>query len=69
MRDICLFRGKMLGGKRTVGRILKFYGADDATVRCLFVDIGYSVDLENVTVKSDMVDQQLVVSIKFNKTV
>lgn len=69
LRDICLFRGKMLGGKRTATRILKFYGADEATIRCLFVDIGYAADLENVTVSSYDDDGNLCISIKFNKTV
>ena len=69
LRDICLFRGKMLGGKRTLRRILKFYGADEATIRCLFVDIGYEANLENVTVRSGEDDGLFLVSIKFDKTV
>ena len=69
LRDICLFRGNMLGGKRTLARILKFYGADETTVRCIFVDIGYEVDLEKVTVGSDMRDDNLLITVKFNETV
>ena len=67
-RDICLFRGKTFGGKRTVKRILKYFGADKLDFDSILGDDGFKKAYEFVTVTNGIVDDAKEIYITVNET-
>lgn len=48
--EICMFRGKAWGGKRTLGRILDYFGADKAELDEILASDSYEKSYQTVTV-------------------
>ena len=67
-RDICVFRGKAIGGVGTAKKILRFYGvsADDSASVSLN---GYSYEDENVRISTGNDGESAEIKIKFKKTI
>jgi len=68
-RDICLFRGKTIGGQGAIKRVLKFFGADACDFESILTEKSFSKSYENVTVTASIVDDAREIKIRMDKTV
>ena len=66
--DINLFRGRVIGGRRAIKRVLKFFGADDNAARELIAS-ECSFEYENVNITSGNEDGGLEIYIFMKNTV
>ena len=67
-RDICYFRGKAMGGKRTAVKILRYFQLTDEEASTAMTD-GYSVSNKLVSVSSQSKNEVFEIKIRFNETV
>ena len=67
-REVCYFRGKSLGGKKTVVNILKFFELTDEEAMAALTD-GHSSDHKIVSVASAQKNEVFEVRIRFNETI
>ena len=67
--DICLFRGKAFGGKRTAKRILSYYGIDKSDFLDIFSTEGFRKKYEFVTLSTKTVDDSPELHLRFDETV
>ena len=67
--DIYLFRGKAIGARRALLRILKFYGVSESDFAAILASENFSADYEYVTLKSKVSEDSTVVRLKFKETV
>lgn len=67
--DICLFRGKVYGGKQLAVKILTYFGVDSKDIDVILQEDGFYRSYENVTVKSLTELEHRQIRIKFDKTV
>ena len=69
-RDYYLFRGKAIGGKCDIKRILRFYGVSKEEAEIIVNSDGnYKNNFENVTVSTVSVDNVAEIHIRMDKTV
>ena len=66
--DIDLFTGHTLGGERTLGRILTYFGASASDIQSL-IGSDFSAELENVRMTSKRHEEHHEVHIFFKRTV
>ena len=67
-RDVCVFRGKAIGGAATVKKILRFYGVGEADAANATID-GFEYEDENILVFTKNDGECAVTKIKFKKTI
>jgi hypothetical protein len=67
-RDICVFRGKAIGGVGTVKRILSFYGVPESETVSATVN-GFNYQDENISVATENDGELATIKIKFKKTI
>ena len=67
-RDISLFRGRAVGGKAAIKRVLRFFGVETGEAQ-RFIDEDFEKYFENVTVTSILQDERRQIKIRINKTV
>ncbi len=67
-RDICLFRGRALGGGRTVKKIAKYFTVPEDKLESLLSD-GYEFENNAVRVTTEQEDNLTYVKIHFNITI
>lgn len=63
--DVNLFRGKANGGRRSVGRILRFYGVPSADIPSLLSAEAEMRDYETVTVAVEQKEESFEVRLRF----
>ncbi len=67
--EICMFRGKAWGGKKTLRRILTYFGVTAEELNEILSSVSYEKDFENVTVKTVINEtEQKEILIRINKT-
>ena len=67
-RDICYFRGKAIGGKRTVRKILRYFELTEEEALAATED-GFFKDFKLVSVKTEQKNEVIEIKIRFNETV
>ena len=67
-RDISLFRGKTIGGRRSIIRIMKYFGVASEDFGAVFSG-SFERDYALVTVTSELRDNLCEIKIRINKTV
>ncbi len=67
--DIFLFRGKAVGGKRTVKSILKYFGVEESDMDSVFSSDKFESDYEYVSLISEIKEEKRVVRLKMKETV
>ena len=67
-RDVCVFRGKAIGGAATVKKILRFYGVGEANAANATLD-GFEYEDENILAFTKNDGECAVTKIKFKKTI
>ena len=68
--DIALFKGKAIGGKHTVGRVLEYFNVESDAIEKLIQDKDdVTAEYEICTVSSETVDGNKRISIRINKTI
>ena len=68
-RDISLFRGKTIGGKRAVKRVLKYFEVPDFDIVRILLNEEFEKDYSIVSVKCEAEDDCKIINIKMNITV
>ena len=67
--DIYLFRGRAIGGKRAVARVLGFYGVSNEDIQLILKDDSFSSKYECVQLESCLKEDIREVTLTFTKTV
>ena len=67
--DIYLFRGKAIGGKRTVKSLLKYFGVDDGDIDSVLANENFSGDYEFVSLKSEKKEDKTEIRLRMKATV
>ena len=67
-REICLFRGRALGGGRTVRKIAKYFSVDESELPRL-LDDDFAFENDTVSVHTETVEGIKTVSISFKVTI
>ena len=67
-KDIVLFRGNVTGGKISIKRILKFFGADKDMITSLMTD-STEFECEYTTITSVRSEEEDSIKIRINKTI
>ena len=67
-KDIVLFRGNVTGGKISIKRILKFFGADKDMIASFMTD-SVEFECEYTTITSVRSEEEDSIKIKINKTI
>ena len=67
-RDICIFRGKAVGGKSASKKIVRYFTGDFEIASAVFHD-GYTFENEDFSIKSEQLNEVFTISIKFKKTI
>ena len=67
-RDICYFRGKAMGGKRTAKRILRYFELGEEEALAATED-GFCGYFKLVSVKTEQKNEVTEIKIRFNETV
>lgn len=67
--DIYLFRGKAVGGKRAVSRILAYYGVKGEDIPNVFRQDSFAAEYEFVNLESAVQEDIRVVTLTFTQTV
>ena len=67
--DIYLFRGKAVGGKRAVSRVLRYYGVSAEDVPAVFKQDNFSAEYEFVNLESALQEDIRVITLTFTQTV
>ena len=67
--DIFLFRGKAVGGKRTVRSVLKYFGVPEEDILRAFEDSSYSSECEDVYLSAEKKEDIHVFKIKMKETI
>ena len=67
--DIYLFRGKAIGGKAALSRVLTSYGVDKADARIIYALDEFSSDYEFVSLESHKNEDIRVITLTFKETV
>lgn len=67
--DIFLFRGKAVGGKRTLKSILKYFGVDESDMDLVLSENRFQGEYEYVSLVSEINEEKRVVRLKMKETV
>lgn len=67
--DIYLFRGRAIGGEKTVGSVLRFFEISDANIKKLLGNDEFSCNDENLIITSKKIEDIREIRIKFKKTI
>ena len=67
--EFYLFRGKANGTKKSVGKILEFFGADENDFEEIFNSDSFNKDYDFITVTTNIVNENKEIRIKFNETI
>ena len=67
-REICVFRGRAVGGKRSAKRILQYFTFPDGELSKVFCD-GYVYENDTIKVTSSAANEIFNISIKFKITI
>jgi hypothetical protein len=67
-RDICMFRGRAIGGAGTAKKILRFYGVPEESAKDVTLN-GFSYEDENVKISTLNDGELATIKIKFKKTI
>ncbi len=67
--DIYLFRGKAVGGKRALARVLKYYGVKKEDLFSVFRDDSAYLEYECFTLESRVQEDIRVITLTFTETV
>ncbi len=67
--DIYLFRGKAIGGKKTLKSLLKYFGVDESDIDTVFKAEKFSGEYEYVSLKSEIQEEKTVIRLKMKETV
>ena len=68
-RDISLFRGKAIGGNKTVRRIMRFFEIPNEDIEKALSDNEFSCDHTLASVRREEIEECAVINIIINKTV
>ena len=68
-RDISLFRGKAIGGNKTIRRIMRFFEIPEEDIEKALSDNEFSCDRTLASVRREEIDECAVINIIINKTV
>lgn len=67
--DIYLFRGKAIGGKRALSRVLRYYGVSKTDIPLILKKDTFSSEYEYITLDSCVREDIRVVTLTFTETV
>ena len=67
--DIYLFRGRAVGGKRTVRSILKYYGISESDISAAFDCEKHSAETEDILFTAELIEDIREFRLKFKRTV
>lgn len=67
--DIYLFRGKTVGGKRTVRSLLRYFEIPDSDIELVLCEEKHSAETENISLTSEKIEDIREIRLKFKKTV
>lgn len=67
--DIYLFRGRAVGGRRTVKSLLRYFGISESDIEASFANESYTADTSDVTLAVTHTEDVREFRIKFNRTV
>ena len=66
--DIALYRGNAYGGKRAIGKLLRYFGADESQIAGLIEMEITKADFEYASATSSREDDSLLIKISINET-
>ena len=67
--DIYLFRGKAIGGKRSIKSLLRYFGVSESDVESVLSEKNFSGDYAYVSLKSEKLEEKTVIRLKMKQTV
>ena len=67
--DIFLFRGRAIGGKRALSRVLAHYGVKKEDIASIFNDASFYAEYGYMTLEAHVQEDIRVINLNFNETV
>ena len=67
-RDVCLFRGRAIGGKGSARKILEYFAIQKEALAGCFED-GFSYDDERISISTQLINEVTKIKIKFKVTI